>query len=190
VLLGFTVPVLARQGAEHGMAEHLEHLWRPISAGIAVPVFAFFAAGVSLRGTDLGAIATDPIVLGIVAGLVLGKVIGIFGSAYLMARLTGAELDDELTWTDLLGVSLLAGIGFTVSLLIGELAYGTGTDGDGAAKAAVVAGSVIAAALAAIVLGRRNRVYRRLRERAHRDADHDGVPDIYQEHASARDDHG
>jgi NhaA family Na+:H+ antiporter len=180
VLLGFTVPVLARKGAEHGLAEHLEHLWRPISAGIAVPVFAFFAAGVSLRGTDLGAIATDPIVLGIVAGLVLGKVIGIFGSSYLMARFTGAELDDELSWTDLLGVSLLAGIGFTVSLLIGELAFGAGTDGDDAAKVAVVAGSVLAAALAAIVLGRRNRVYRRLHERAHRDADSDGVPDIYQ----------
>ncbi|WP_246595399.1 Na+/H+ antiporter NhaA [Actinoplanes auranticolor] len=180
VLLGFTVPVLARNGAERGMAEHLEHRWRPVSAGIAVPVFAFFAAGVSLRGTDLGAIATDPIVLGIVAGLVLGKVIGILGASYLMARFTHAELDDELTWTDLLGVSLLAGIGFTVSLLIGELAYGAGTERDGAAKVAVVAGSIIAATLAAVVLSRRNKVYRRLHERASRDADADGVPDIYQ----------
>jgi NhaA family Na+:H+ antiporter len=180
VLLGFTVPVLARNGAEHGMAEHLEHLWRPVSAGIAVPVFAFFAAGVALRGTDIGAIAADPIVLGIVAGLVLGKVIGILGSSYLMARFTRAELDDELTWTDLLGVSLLAGIGFTVSLLIGELAYGTGTERDDAAKVAVVAGSVIAATLAAIVLSSRNKTYRRLQERASRDSDADGVPDIYQ----------
>ncbi|WP_127509096.1 Na+/H+ antiporter NhaA [Actinoplanes solisilvae] len=181
VLLGFTVPVLPRKGAEHGMAEKFEHLWRPISAGIAVPVFAFFAAGVSLRGTDLGVIATDPIVLGIVAGLVLGKVIGILGSSYLMARFTRAELDDELTWTDLLGVSLLAGIGFTVSLLIGELAYGTGTERDSAAKVAVVAGSVIAAALAAAVLSRRNKVYRRLHERASADSDGDGCPDIYRE---------
>lgn len=180
VLLGFTVPVLARGGAEHGMAERFEHLWRPISAGVAVPVFAFFAAGVSLRGTDPGAIVTDPIVLGIAAGLVLGKVIGIVGSSYLMARFTRAELDDELTWIDLLGVSLLAGIGFTVSLLIGELAYGTGTERDGAAKVAVVAGSVIAATLAAIVLSSRNKVYRRLHERAIRDADADGIPDLYQ----------
>ena len=181
VLLGFAVPVLARKGAGPGMAEHLEHLWRPVSAGIAVPVFAFFAAGVSLRGTDLGAIVADPIVIGIVAGLVLGKVIGIFGSSYLMARFTGAELDDELSWTDLLGVSLLAGIGFTVSLLIGELAYGAGTEGGSAAKVAVVAGSVIAALLAAVVLGRRNRVYRHLHEQASRDIDNDGVPDIHQE---------
>ncbi|MFC0629410.1 Na+/H+ antiporter NhaA [Kribbella deserti] len=180
VLIGFTVPVLARNGAETGMAEHFEHRWRPISAGIAVPVFAFFAAGVSLRGTDLGTIATDPIVLGIVAGLVLGKVIGILGSSYLIARFTRAELDDGLTWTDLLGVSLLAGIGFTVSLLIGELAYGTGTERDEAAKVAIVVGSVIAATLAAVVLGRRNKVYRRLHERAARDYDADGVPDIYQ----------
>lgn len=180
VLLGFTVPALARNGAEHSLAEHLEHRWRPVSAGLAVPVFAFFAAGVSLRGADPAAIATDPIVIGIVAGLVLGKVIGIFGSAYLMARYTGAELDDELSWTDVLGVALLAGIGFTVSLLIGELAFGAGTDGDAAAKVAVVAGSVIAALLAAAVLGRRNRVYRRLHERAAQDDDLDGVPDVYQ----------
>jgi NhaA family Na+:H+ antiporter len=61
VLLGFTVPVAARNDAERGMAEHLEHVWRPVSAGLAVPVFAFFAAGVSLRGTDLGTIATAPV---------------------------------------------------------------------------------------------------------------------------------
>ncbi|GIF01177.1 Na(+)/H(+) antiporter NhaA [Paractinoplanes rishiriensis] len=180
VLLGFTVPVAARAGAEHGMAEHLEHVWRPVSAGFAVPVFAFFAAGVSLRGTDVGTIATDPIVVGIVAGLVLGKVIGILGSSFLMARFTRAELDEELSWTDLFGVSLLAGIGFTVSLLIGELAFGAGTDRDSAAKVAVVAASVIAATLAAIVLSRRNTVYRRLHERATHDADADGIPDIYQ----------
>ena len=87
---------------------------------------------------------------------------------------------EDLTWTDLLGVSLLAGIGFTVSLLIGELAYGTGTERDGAAKVGIVAGSVTAAALAAIVLSRRNKVYRRLQERASRDSDADGVPDFYQ----------
>ncbi|MFG1779891.1 Na+/H+ antiporter NhaA [Micromonospora sp. NPDC049051] len=181
VLLGFTVPVLrGRTGSPHGLAEHLEHRWRPISAGFAVPVFAFFAAGVSLRGADLGAIVTDPIVLGVVAGLVLGKAVGIFGSTFLLARFTRARLDEDITWTDLLGVALLAGIGFTVSLLIGELAFGPGSTADDNVKAAVLAGSVISAVLATVVLRRRNAAYRRIAEAEQVDADHDGVPDVYQ----------
>ncbi|SCL45427.1 sodium/proton antiporter, NhaA family [Micromonospora citrea] len=181
VLLGFTVPVLrGRDGDGHGLAEHLEHRWRPVSAGLAVPVFAFFAAGVSLRGADLGAIVTDPIVVGVVAGLVLGKAVGIFGSTFLLARFTRARLDEDITWTDLLGVALLAGIGFTVSLLIGELAFGAGSAADANVKAAVLAGSVISALLAAVVLVRRNAAYRRIAEAERVDADRDGVPDVYQ----------
>ncbi|PZF91194.1 Na+/H+ antiporter NhaA [Micromonospora deserti] len=181
VLLGFTVPVLrSRDGDTHGLAEHLEHRWRPISAGFAVPVFAFFAAGVSLRGADLGAVVTDPIVIGIVAGLVIGKAVGIFGSTFLLARFTRAELDQDITWSDLLGVALLAGIGFTVSLLIGELAFGTGTAADGNVKAAVLSGSLISALLATVVLVRRNAAYRRIAQAEQVDANRDGVPDVYQ----------
>ncbi|KXK58280.1 sodium:proton antiporter [Micromonospora rosaria] len=189
VLLGFTVPVLGDprgtrgrpgQRAHPGLAEHLEHRWRPVSAGFAVPVFAFFAAGVSLRGADLGTVVTDPIVLGVVAGLVLGKTIGIFGSTYLLARFTRARLDDDITWPDLLGVALLAGVGFTVSLLIGELAFGTGSAADDHVKTAVLAGSLLSATLAAVVLSRRNRAYRAIAERDRIDADGDGIPDVYQ----------
>ena len=94
---------------------------------IAVPIFAFFAAGVEIGGLDgLTDSLTDPIALGIVAGLVVGKPIGILGTAWLTARFTHASLDDELTWLDVLGVALLGGIGFTVSLLIGDLAFGAG----------------------------------------------------------------
>ncbi|MEU7998216.1 Na+/H+ antiporter NhaA [Micromonospora sp. NPDC049060] len=181
VLLGFTVPVLrGKAGDAHGLAEHLEHRWRPVSAGFAVPIFAFFAAGVSLRGADLGAIVTDPIVIGVVAGLVLGKVVGIFGSTFLLARFTRAQLDEDITWTDLLGVALLAGIGFTVSLLIGELAFGPDSAAAGNVKAAVLTGSVISALLATAVLVRRNAAYRRIAAAERVDADRDGVPDVYQ----------
>lgn len=183
VLLGFTVPVLAGRGTGPGLAEHLEHRWRPVSAGFAVPVFAFFAAGVSLRGTDLGALVTDPIVLGIVIGLVLGKAIGVFGSTWLMARFTRAELDQELSWSDLLGVACLAGIGFTVSLLIGELAFDADSGAGDHVKSGVLAGSLIAAVVASTLLIRRNKVYRRISERERRDDDHDGVPDVYQQQA-------
>ncbi len=184
VLLGFTVPVLAGKGrdgvAQPGLAERLEHRWRPISAGFAVPVFAFFAAGVSLRGADLGELVTDPIVLGVVLGLVVGKCVGILGSTFLLARFTRAQLDEDITWSDLLGVSLLAGIGFTVSLLIGELAFGSDGVEGASVKAAVLAGSLISALLAMVVLVRRNAAYRAIALKERVDLDRDGVPDVYQ----------
>ncbi|MBL6278088.1 Na+/H+ antiporter NhaA [Micromonospora fiedleri] len=184
VLLGFTVPVLAGKSRDGrpvpGLAERLEHTWRPISAGFAVPVFAFFAAGVSLRGADLGAVVSDPIVIGIVLGLVVGKTVGILGSTFLLARFTRARLDEDITWSDLLGVSMLAGIGFTVSLLIGELAFGAGSEAGANVKAAVLAGSLISALLASVVLVRRNRVYRMIALKEQVDLDQDGVPDVYQ----------
>ena len=182
VLLGFTVPVLRRDGGEGpGLAEHLEHLVRPISAGVAVPVFAFFAAGVTVGGwSGLVDALSDPITLGIVTGLVLGKTVGISGSSWLLARFTRAELDDELAWIDVVGMSLLAGIGFTVSLLIGELAYGVHSVRDEHVKVGVLVGSLAAALLATVVLRLRNRVYRRMHEAEAVDADRDGVPDVFE----------
>ncbi|WP_395696383.1 Na+/H+ antiporter NhaA [Nocardioides sp.] len=185
VVLGFTVPVLRRDGGDGpGLAEHLEHLVRPVSAGIAVPIFAFFAAGVTIGGWDgLVSSVSDPISLGIVAGLVVGKTVGVAGSTWLLARFTRAELDDELSWIDVIGMAMLAGIGFTVSLLIGELAFGSGSADDDHVKVAVLLGSVVAALLATVVLRARNRVYRRLCEVEERDDDHDGVPDVFERDA-------
>jgi NhaA family Na+:H+ antiporter len=186
VLLGFAVPVLRSQaasapGAGPGLAEHFEHRFRPISAGLAVPVFAFFSAGVAIGGlSGLGAALRDPIAVGIIAGLVAGKVIGIFGATFVVSHLTRADLDENLAWVDVLGLALLAGIGFTVSLLIGELAFGAGTDRDAHVKVAVLAGSLLAATLATIVLRARNHTYRQLHEAETTDTDHDGIPDPYQ----------
>jgi NhaA family Na+:H+ antiporter len=181
VALGFTVPVLRSDGhTGRGLAEHLEHLVRPISAGFAVPVFAFFAAGVTVGGLDgLQSALGDPVALGVVTGLVVGKTIGITGSTWLLARFTKADLDDELSWVDVIGMAILAGVGFTVSLLIGELAFGTGT-ADDHVKVGVLVGSLTAALLATAVLRSRNRVYRRICEDEERDDDRDGVPDVYQ----------
>jgi len=189
VLLALTVPVVRSNAAGGpdagpGMAEHFEHLLRPLSSGFAVPVFALFAAGVTVGGIDgLGEALRDSVALGIVAGLVLGKMVGIFGSTWLMARFTRAELDDDLAWVDVLGVSMLAGIGFTVSLLIGELAFGPDSLTGEHVKVGVLAGSVLAALLAAVVLRTRNRVYRRICEEEERDDDADGVPDVYAKHS-------
>ena len=170
VLLALTVPVVRSDAAGGpdagpGMAEHFEHLLRPLSAGFAVPVFALFAAGVHVGGVSgLGDALTDPVALGIVAGLVVGKTVGVFGSTWLMARFTRAELDDDLAWVDVLGVAMLAGIGFTVSLLIGELAFGTDSLTDEHVKVRVLTGSVLAAVLASLLLRARNRAYRSLDE--------------------------
>lgn len=183
VLLAFTVPVLRRDGQEGpGLAEHLEHLVRPISAGVAVPVFAFFAAGVAVGGwAGLGEALEDRVALGIICGLIIGKPVGIVLSTWLLHTFTHADLDEELSWVDVLGMSMLAGIGFTVSLLIGELAFEEDSDAGSAVKVAVLVGSVISALLAAVVLRLRNRVYRKLWEAEQVDRDRDGVPDAFQD---------
>jgi NhaA family Na+:H+ antiporter len=189
VLLAFTVPVLRSEAAGGpeagpGLAEHFEHRLRPISAGFAVPVFAFFAAGVTIGGLDgLTESLSDRVAIGIVAGLVVGKTVGIFGSTYLMARFTRATLNDDLRWVDVLGLSMLAGIGFTVSLLIGDLAYGSGSVRDEHVKVGVLCGSLLAALLAAVLLRARNRVYRRMCEAEELDSDADGTPDVYEQAA-------
>jgi NhaA family Na+:H+ antiporter len=180
VLLAFAVPVQRRTaGPGPGLAEHFEHRWRPLSAAFAVPVFAFFAAGVSVTGSGTAALR-DPVTIGIVAGLVLGKPVGIIAATWLVQRFTRARLADGLSWWDVSGLGLLAGVGFTVSLLIGELAFGMGTARDGNAKVGILLGSVIAAVLAAVVLRVRNAHYRRLCAEESVDADANGVPDVYE----------
>lgn len=185
VLLGFSVPVLRSEkhggpNAGHGMAEHLEHRIRPISAGIAVPVFAFFAAGVNVGGfSGLAKSLTDTVALGILFGLLVGKTFGIFGSTYLMAKFTRADLDKDLAWIDVVGVSALAGIGFTVSLLIGELAFGAGSVRDEHVKVGVLLGSLSSAIIGSVILRSRNRVYRRIEERETVDDDHNRPTDTF-----------
>ncbi len=185
VVLALTVPVRTGTHGDHSVGERLEHLVRPVSAGLAVPVFAFFAAGVAIGGGGFAKAVADPVFVGVVAALVVGKCVGILGGAWLTARFTRAELDEDLAWVDVLGLSLLAGIGFTVSLLIGELAFGSGSERDDHVKLAVLTGSLLAAVLAAVVLRLRNRVYRRLAEEEARDDDHDGIPDVYKRTATA-----
>jgi NhaA family Na+:H+ antiporter len=191
VLLAFTVPVVRSQAAGGpdagpGLAEHFEHRIRPLSAGVAVPVFAFFSAGVTVGGlSGLGASLTDTVAIGIVVGLVAGKTIGITAATWLVSRFTRAELDEHLSWSDVIGLALLGGIGFTVSLLIGELAFGTGSVRDDHVKVGILTGTLLAALLAAVLLRLRDRIYRRIAEADAEDDDADGVPDVYQRERAA-----
>ncbi|MGW3103120.1 Na+/H+ antiporter NhaA [Streptomyces sp. NPDC001100] len=181
VAMGLMLRCTTHEDEDHSPGEHVEHLVRPLSAGLAVPLFALFSAGVAISGGALGDVFTKPETLGVVLGLVVGKAVGIFGGTWLTARFTRASLSDDLAWPDVFAVASLAGIGFTVSLLIGELAF----DGDQVltdeVKAAVLVGSLVAALCATVLLKLRNARYRRMYEDEERDEDLDGIPDIYEQ---------
>ncbi|MBO3742952.1 Na+/H+ antiporter NhaA [Actinoplanes flavus] len=181
VLLGFAVPVLPTSGDGHGLAESFEHRFRPISAGVAVPIFALMSAGVTVGGLGgLRSALSDPAAIGIMVGLLAGKPIGILGATWLTARFTRARIGAGLAVIDMVGLAVLAGIGFTVSLLIAELAFGAGSVRDGYAKIAVLVGSLAAALVAGLLLRVRNHTYRRLQEEERVDSDGDDIPDVYQ----------
>ncbi len=181
VAMGLMLRCTRNEGEKHSPGEHIEHLVRPVSAGLAVPLFALFSAGVSVSGGALGKVFTQPETLGVVLGLVVGKAVGIFGGTWLAARFTRAELNEDLAWPDVFALASLAGIGFTVSLLIGELAFSTDPALTDEVKAAVLTGSVIAAVLSGVLLKLRVRKYRALYEEEERDEDRDGIPDIYEQ---------
>jgi NhaA family Na+:H+ antiporter len=181
VAMGLMLRCTRREGEEHSPGERIEHLVRPLSAGLAVPLFALFSAGVSISPGALGAVFTKPETLGVVLGLVVGKAIGIFGGAWLTTRFTRASLGEDLAWADVFAVASLAGIGFTVSLLISELAFARDPVLSDEVKAAVLTGSLIAATCATVLLKIRNAKYRRLCEEEERDEDLDGVPDVYEQ---------
>ncbi len=164
VLLGFTVPALATREEPVSTAERLEHLWRPVSAGLAVPVFALFAAGVSMDPAALSGAAGDPAAQGVAVGLVIGKPIGIMLATWALVKVTRAQLDPSVRWGDLFAISVVAGIGFTVSLLIGELSFSEDSPHSENVKAAVLIGSLTAAVLGGLLLTWRGRVHDRLRQ--------------------------
>lgn len=175
VLLGFVVPVVPTERARvprgtdadgeplyDGLAPHFADRWGVVATLFAVPVFAFFAAGVTIGGFEgLRSALTDPIAIGIIVGLVLGKPIGILATTFLLSRVPALRLDETLRWPDLTGMAFLAGIGFTVSLLVGELAYGSSSVADEHVKIGVLLGSLIAAVIGGSVLARRSSLARR-----------------------------
>ncbi|MCQ1957283.1 Na+/H+ antiporter NhaA [Arthrobacter sp. zg-Y826] len=191
VLLGFAVPVL-RRGPDRqklpanpeapGLSEIFEHRFRPVSTGFAVPIFAFFSAGVALGGwSGMGAAVTDPVAIGIILGLVVGKPIGILFTTWAVTTGTRAKLDADVRWIDLAGIGILGGIGFTVSLLVNDLSFEVGSLHNDDAKVGILVASVLSALLASALLTARNRRYRLIEAEDRRDDDQDGIPDVYQD---------
>ncbi|MFC6010139.1 Na+/H+ antiporter NhaA [Nocardia lasii] len=167
VALGLLTRVRKDPGEHTAPATHLEHVVQPISAGFCVPIFALFASGVPLDGAVFGSLFTDRLALAIIGGLLLGKTIGIFGVSWVMIRLGWAKRPAGLENRDMFALSVLGAIGFTVSLLVAELALAeVGTDAIELAKAAVLMTSMAASLIGSALLLRRGRVHQ-----ARRDAD-------------------
>jgi len=132
--------------------QRLEHILHPWVGYFIMPVFALANAGVAIKGDFLSAFV-QPVTLGIMAGLIFGKQVGIFSASYLAVKLGWSELPPGMTWTRLYGLSWLAGIGFTMSLFIASLAFGT-SEFLTMAKAGILVASLIAGTVGAVILSR------------------------------------
>jgi NhaA family Na+:H+ antiporter len=155
VALALTIPLERSPGIghdlEHSPLHRLEHGLHKLVPFLVIPIFGFANAGVSLGGLSFAALV-EPLTLGVAAGLVLGKLVGVFGSSALAIRLGLADLPANAGWLHMLGISLLCGIGFTMSLFIGLLAFASNPALQDAVKVGILAGSLIAALLGAAVL--------------------------------------
>lgn len=155
VALALTVPLEPAAGIgddiEHSPLHKLEHGLHRLVPFIVIPIFGFANAGVSLAGLSMAALV-EPLTLGVAAGLVLGKLVGVFGSSALAIRLGLADLPANAGWLHMIGISLLCGIGFTMSLFIGLLAFASDVALQDAVKVGILAGSLVAALLGAAML--------------------------------------
>ncbi|PBB39185.1 Na+/H+ antiporter NhaA [Mesorhizobium sp. WSM3868] len=155
VALALTIPLERSPGighdVEHSPLHRLEHGLHKLVPFIVIPIFGFANAGVSLGGLSVAALL-EPLTLGVAAGLVVGKLVGVFASSALAIRLGLADLPANAGWLHMVGISLLCGIGFTMSLFIGLLAFASDAALQDAVKVGILAGSLIAALAGAAVL--------------------------------------
>ena len=155
VITGAAIPMTASETAERSALGRLEHTLHPWVTYLILPLFALANAGIDLGGAS-GALLLSPLPLGIMVGLVAGKPLGVLLSCWTAIRLRLGRLPDGTTWRHLAGLSMLCGIGFTMSLFIGHLAFAM--PGDMAAiRAGVMGGSLLSAVLGALWLIRATR---------------------------------
>jgi Na+:H+ antiporter, NhaA family len=152
------------EGETVSVVEWLEHVLHPWTGFVVVPLFALANAGIPLSRDTIGDAMSSPVAGGIVVGLVAGKVVGISGFTWLAVRLRIARLPENTTWSDIVAVSAVAGIGFTVSIFVTGLAFG-GDPLEHVAKVAVLVASLLAAAIGStlLVLAARRRPRSRVR---------------------------
>ncbi|MBF6242759.1 MULTISPECIES: Na+/H+ antiporter NhaA [Nocardia] len=163
VICGLLTRVRPDPEEDEAPAARLEHLFQPISAGVCVPLFALFASGVPLSASIFGELFTSRLSLAIIAGLLVGKTVGIFGSSWLAIRFGIATRPAGLGNRDMSALSVLGAIGFTVSLLVAELALPDRAATE-LAKAAVLMTSLTASLLGSALLLRRGRAHQARRD--------------------------
>ncbi len=150
VALAFAIPIRARDDPEHSPLRELEHILHPWVAYGIMPIFAFANAGVPLVGITVATLLS-PLPLGIAMGLFVGKQISIFGSVWLAVKLRLCALPQGATWPQIYGVALLCGVGFTMSLFIGTLAFEDPQRAVGV-RIGVLGGSILSAIIGYLVL--------------------------------------
>jgi NhaA family Na+:H+ antiporter len=150
VITALAIPLAPRDGEETSMLKRFEHDLHPWIAFGILPLFAFANAGVSFAGIGVDSFV-EPVKLGISLGLFLGKQIGVFGMLFLCIKLSLAPMPEGANWRQLYGVSLLCGIGFTMSLFIGSLAFEHSAF-DAPIRLGVLTGSIACACLGYLVL--------------------------------------
>ena len=123
VAMGLLMRVRKTEAEQLSPCDNAEVTLRPFSAGFAVPVFAFLAAGVNVLGTTFGEALSDPLTLGVLCGLIIGQPIGVTLGAFLVSRFTKGTLNPDRSWWDVVVVGSLASVGFTVALLISEVSF-------------------------------------------------------------------
>ena len=153
VAFALIVPIKPRDEDQQSPLNEAMHDLHPYVAWLVLPLFAFGKAGVSFAGLSLDQVFA-PLVLGVAAGLFLGKQIGVFGMAWLASRLKIGARPTDASWLQLYGVSLLCGVGFTMSLFIGALAFPGAVDSPEQVevKLGVIAGSVLSALCGSLAL--------------------------------------
>ena len=149
VAAAFTVPIHARKDGKPSVLAQLENAIHPISAYFVLPVFAFVAAGVPLRGLQLHEFFS-PVPIGIALGLIFGKPIGVLAASYIVTRLKFAKLPSGTQFSQMVAVSCLCGIGFTMSLFLAALAFHSDPVAEAEARLGVLCGSIGATILAAV----------------------------------------
>lgn len=151
VLLALTVPAVTPEGDDHSLLETIEHALNPWITFIVVPIFAFANAGVAISG-GLSTILAGAEAKGIVAGLVLGKVLGITFFSWIAVRFLRSELPPNVNWRHMTAAGILGGIGFTMSLFVTELAFPGNEQAIAEGKAAILVASTLAAILGLVLL--------------------------------------
>ncbi|MDC0612722.1 Na+/H+ antiporter NhaA [Vibrio sp.] len=153
VVIGFAIPMKGKEG-QHSPLKHLEHMLHPYVSFLILPIFAFANAGISLEGISLNTLA-HPVPLGIALGLFIGKPLGVFSFSWLAVKLKIAQLPRGISFTHIFAVSVLCGIGFTMSIFISSLAFsGIETDFDTYSRLGILVGSTTAAIIGYFMLSK------------------------------------